>query len=176
MEQNKKPIVAHNKVFFSNFKYISIATPFALIIVFLWFFNRTHSNETLFNSYFFKDRGLDSSTNSTNQYAFNDAMVDYKYGKYDEAIKKWTILLNKKPKNDTLNYFLGVVHLINKNEMKAINYLKIASEIPKSMFTNEANFYLGLSYLKIKKNNFAKKYFKQSNIPESKDILSELKN
>lgn len=172
--QTKKPNIADNRTSISKFKYMSIAASIVLLIGGFWFFNKTKSNEALFNTYYIEDRGLETNMGETNQYAFDDAMVDYKHGKYKKAIEKWTVLLKNKPENDTLNYFLGVAYLANKNEDKAINYLKTATITTESVFINEAYFYLGLSYLKGNKTELAKKYFKQSNLQESKDILSQL--
>ncbi|MBC3759267.1 tetratricopeptide repeat protein [Hyunsoonleella sp. SJ7] len=163
------------KVFTLNFKTISIAASIVVLVGGFWFFNRTPQNEAIFNTYFIEDRGLETNMGETNQYAFDDAMVDYKHGKYDKAIEKWNLLLKSQPKNDTLNYFLGVAHLANKDEDKAIKFLKTTVNDSKSIFLSEANFYLGLSYLKMDKTDLAIEAFQKSNSKRSKAIIEALK-
>jgi TolA-binding protein len=163
------------KVFFLNYKTISIAASIVILVGCFWFFNRTSQNETIFNTYFTEDRGLETNMGATNQYAFDDAMVDYKHGKYDKAIKKWGLLLKKQPKNDTLNYFLGVSHLANKDVNKAIQFLETTVNNSESTFLNEANFYLGLSYLKLDKTDLAIETLQKSNSERSKAVVEELK-
>lgn len=169
-------IKADTKVFKLNFKYMSIAASIAILIGGFWFFNKPKSNEALFNKYYIEDRGLETNMGESDNYTFDDAMVDYKQKKYNLAINKWSTLLKNKPENDTLNYFLGVAHLANKNENKAINYLKEATKTTESEFLNEAYFYLGLSYLKMDNTDLAIEYFEKSNSKTSKTIISELKN
>lgn len=163
------------KVFRLNFKYISIAASVFILLGSVWFFNRTNSNEAIFNKHYIEDRGLETNMGETDNYVFDDAMVDYKHGKYNAAIDKWDALLKSKPENDTLNYFLGVAHLANKNEYEAVKYLKTALKTTESEFLNEANFYLGLSYLKMDDTDLAIEYLEKSNSETSKTIISELK-
>ena len=168
-------IKAETKVFKLNFKYLSIAASVVILVGSFWFFKVSNSNQALFDKYYIEDRGLETNMGETDNYTFDDAMVDYKRGKYNTAIEKWTVILKNKPKNDTLNYFLGVAYLANKNESEAVKYLKAAVKTNKSTFINEAYFYLGLSYLKLDDTNSAIKYLEKSNTIDSKAILLELK-
>ena len=169
-------IKADTKVFKLNFKYISIAASIAILFGCFWFFNQPKSNVALFDKYYIEDRGLETNMGETDNYAFDDAMVDYKNTKYDKAISKWSALLKSKPENDTLNYFLGVAHLANKNENEAINYLKTTIKTNESAFLNEAYLYLGLSYLKMDNLEKAKENLALSTTKRSKLILSDLEH
>lgn len=171
-DSNTKP---ETKVIKLNFKYVSIAASIVILVGSFWFFNQSNSNEALFSKYYFEDRGLETNMSASDNYTFDDAMVDYKHGKYHKAIDKWTVLLKNKPENDTLNYFLGVAHLANKNEVEAVNYLKKAIKTNESVFINEAYFYLGLSYLKMQNTDLAIKYLEKSDSETSRTIISELK-
>ena len=173
--QDKAPIIADTKVFKLNFKSLSIAASIVILLGCFWFLNRQTSNEALFNKYYIEDRGLETNMGDTDSYNFDDAMVDYKSKKYNLAIDKWKTLLKNKPKNDTLNYFLGVAHLANKNEIKAENYLKTALETTQSEFLNEAYFYLGLTYLKMDNIDLAIENLEKTDTELSKTIISELK-
>lgn len=173
---DKTATLKEKKVFKLNYKYISVAASVAILFGSFWFFNRPSKNEAIFNTYFIEDRGLETKMGETTKYTFDDAMVDYKRGKYFKAIEKWNLQLDNKPNNDTLNYFLGVAHLANKNELKAISYLETTVKNNKSAFLNEAYFYLGLSYLKMDKTDLAINAFEKNNSEKSKAIIKQLKS
>lgn len=175
LKEKKSEQYTDKKVFKLNFKHLSIAASIAILIGSVWFFNQPKSNQALFDKYYVEDRGLETNMGETDNYIFDDAMVDYKKQKYTMAIKKWRPLLQNKPENDTLNYFLGVAHLANKNENEAVNYLKATIRNTESSFKNEAYFYLGLSYLKMDNIDLAIEYLEKSNSEKSKSIISELK-
>ena len=105
-------------------------------------------------------------------------MVHYKHKNYDLSIKKWSILSQKNPSNDTLNYFLGVAHMANKNMDKAIPYLEktIKNTNPEFPFLKDAYYYLGLAYIKEGNINLAKKYLTLSDTDVAKTIISKLPN
>lgn len=131
-------------------------------------------NEQLFAAHFTPDPGLPTTMSASDNYEFFNAMVSYKQGEYQKAIEVWEILVKEKPRNDTLNYFLGVAHLANDNEDEAITFLQWASEHPKSVFSKETYYYLGLA--NVKKGNLlkGKEHLELSNLPESKKVLEQL--
>lgn len=62
-----------------------------------------------FQDIFYKDPGLPTVMSETDRYLFYDAMVDYKAGKYEDAIEKWD-----RPTDvgrDTLDYYSGMALL-----------------------------------------------------------------
>lgn len=140
----------------------------------LWYFNQSNSAQ-LYDSYFSPDPGLPTTMSTQSNYEFYEAMVYYKQGDYTSAIQKWNTILESKSKNDTLNYFLGVAHLADNNETKAIQYLKpLASSSVESTFKNDTYHYLALAYLKSGNIELAKKYLTFSTLDNSKALLSEL--
>jgi len=148
----------------------------AVIIIALgsfWFFNN-NSNEQLYAKHFSPDPGLPTTMSKTSNYEFYNAMVDYKQGDYKKAITKWEVLLKDKPQNDTLNYFIGVAHLANKDENQAIKYLSSVTQNESGRFSNEAFYYLGLAHLKADNLELAKKNLTFSTFDNSKTILSKL--
>lgn len=162
-----------NGIRFLNWKYLAIAATLVMALTGFWFFN-SNSNERLYADYFTPDPGLPTTMSSTNNYEFYNSMVTYKQGNYSKAIKEWQEQLVKQPKNDSLNYFIGVAKMADKKEVDAIPYLKKVSELESNTFKNEAFFYLGLSYLKAKQREQALEAFKQSNLPESKILIQKL--
>lgn len=139
-----------------------------------WFFG-TSSHEKLYTQYFTPDPGLPTAMGNTEYYDFYDAMVNYKRGDYKIAISKWEKIYQNKPENDTINYFLGVAHLADKNIEKSISFLKKTADVTESNFNNDAHFYLGLAYLKINNRDLAIKYLKLNNSEKSKELLDKLK-
>jgi len=131
-------------------------------------------NEQLFAVHFKPDPGLPTTMSVSDNFSFFDAMVSYKQGDYTKAITKWEILLKEKPKNDTLNYFLGVAYLANNNEEQAITFLQWASEHPESSFSKEIYYYLGLANIKKGDLNKAKQNLKLSSLPESSAVLEAM--
>ena len=98
-----------------------------------------------------------------------------------EALKARTVhavsplWVEDKPENDTLNYFIGVAHLANKNVTEAIPFLERSIEAEDDfVFLDDAYFYLGLAYLKEDNIELAKKHLGLSNTDKGKKIILEL--
>ncbi|MFD1615554.1 tetratricopeptide repeat protein [Gelatiniphilus marinus] len=160
----------------THINYRKFAVAAAIVIAFgsIWFFSNP-PNQKLYAKYFKPDPGLPTAMGSTDNYDFYDAMVNYKRGDYTLAISKWQTLLVQKPENDTLNYFLGVAHLANKNETEAIPFLERSVQSQDTFpLIHDAYHYLGLAYLKEGNLTLAKKYFKLSNTEASNTIILEL--
>ena len=154
---------------------IAVAAILVIALGSFWFFSG-NTNEKLFVKYFLPDPGLETTMSNSTNFKFYDAMVNYKQGEFSIAIKKWNELQEKKPYNDTLNYFLGVAYLANKDENTAITYLSNVTTLSQSVFKNDAYYYLGLAYLKTGNVELSKKNLNFSTIDNSKNILLELNN
>ncbi|WP_411893639.1 tetratricopeptide repeat protein [Winogradskyella sp. A2] len=167
-------IINESKVRFIWWRKLAIAAALIIAAGSFWFLDSS-SNERLYAKYFSPDPGLPTTMSITDSYEFNNAMVLYKQGKYDDAISTWKNLLKTKVKNDTLNYFIGSALLASKKENEAIKYLNIVTELNPTTFKNDAYYYLGLAHLKAYNKEAAIDAFKQSSLPESKDLLKKLK-
>ena len=163
------------KIYFLNFKSMATAAAIIIAIGSFWFFSG-NPNEKLYAKHFAPDPGLATTMSETANFEFYDAMVNYKQGDYRTAISKWEILLESKPQNDTLNYFLGVAHLANKDDKTAIKHLNIVAQNDDTNFKNDAYYYLGLAHLKANNVELAKKNLNFSTIDNSKKILLDLNN
>lgn len=160
----------------SNFNLYRIAAGVAILVTLgFWFFNRPSQNEKLFEEYFTADPGLPTVMGSSDNYDFYEAMVDYKQGHYQVAIEKWETLLQEKPNNDTLNFFIGAAHLANENVDNAIKFLNPLTDDQNSVFYNEVNNFLGLALLKKGDVPEAKLVLSKSTITKSRELLSQLK-
>lgn len=171
---SKKPKTGTVKPSFPLKKF-AVAAVVIITIGGFWFFNSSPT-EKLYAKYFSPDPGLPTTMSETANYEFYNAMVKYKQGDYNTAISKWEELLKSKPQNDTLNYFIGVAYLANKNEETAIKHLNLVTQNPNDNFKNDAYYYLGLAYLKNNNVELAKKNLNFSTIDGSKKILNELRD
>tara|TARA_R110002049_G_scaffold97098_3_gene236950 strand:- start:3660 stop:4391 length:732 start_codon:yes stop_codon:yes gene_type:complete len=138
-----------------------------------WFFAKP-SNEKLYAKYFVADPGLPTTMSKTENYEFFDAMVNYKRGEYKMAIAKWEKIQEEERDNDTINYFIGVSHLADKNIEKAIPFLRKVANKTEGQFNNDAYFYLGLAYLKINDREAAITFLKLNNSEKGKELLDKL--
>lgn len=157
-----------------NFRTVAAATIIIVASASFWFFNGS-SNEKLYSTYFKPDPGLPTTMSTTDDYLFYDAMVSYKRGDYKTAISKWEKLDNKSSKNDTLTYFLGVANMAEQHLDKAIPYLLLSSQNGASVFQHDAQYYLGLAYLKKNNKVEAVRFLKMSSSENSKKLLAQIK-
>lgn len=171
----EKPVINIQKHSKSNKTvWYSIAAILVVAIGILWVFSSGDANEKLYSKHFIPDPGLPTVMGTSQNYSFNEAMVDYKLGKYTTAIEKWEMLITQKPDNDTLNYFIGVAKMADGNSQDAISFLQKTLVNNQSVFKEETNFYLGLALLKEGNNEAAIEAFKKSNLPEAQKILEDL--
>lgn len=166
-----KAIPSEKKHSLYPYKKLAIAAVFIIGLVLTWYLT-PNQNERLYSKHFTPDPGLPTTMSNTNNYAFYDAMVYYKHGDYEVALNKWHTLLESKPKNDTLNYFIGMTHMANQDLGLATPFLQ---NTPKeSVFYKDAQYYLGLIELKSNNIESALNYFKTSGTEKSQIIINQL--
>ena len=142
----------------------------------LWFLNRPNTNEKLFETYFTPDAGLPTVMGSNDNYAFYEAMVDYKQGNYKLAIAKWEQLNANQSKKDTLNYYLGMAYLAEENLVSATKNFKASLQTDSEALKDKSHFYLGLCYLKEGDYEKSVFYLKKSGDKKSKALLERIQN
>ncbi|MEX2513897.1 MAG: tetratricopeptide repeat protein [Cyclobacteriaceae bacterium] len=159
-----------------RWKPLAMAASATLILgFFTWYFILlVPTHEKLFNAYYQPDPGLPTTMSNTAAYAFDRGMVDYKTGNYPEAINRWEGLIAEKPKNDTLNYFLGNAYLILGNAEKAKGYLENVVQNDQGPFVQDAAWYLALTYLSTGRVQDAKEVLDKSNHPQKKVLMEKL--
>ncbi len=160
----------------TQYSWIAVAAFLAIIIgLTSWalFFN-TNSAEKVFAKNFEPDPGLPTTMGTSSNYDFYEGMVSYKRKKYQKALVLWQSLYSKNNESDTLNYFMGVAHLANGEALKAEKYLYKASEQPKSIFYEEAQYYLALSQIKEGKILEAKQTLANSTSPKNSELREQV--
>lgn len=159
-----------------KFRWYRIAASIAILLsVGLWFFNKQSPNDKLFKRYYSVDPGLPTVMGNNDNYAFYEAMVDYKQGNYDVAINKWEKLLLTNQDSDTLNYFLGSAYLANGNTDKAIVLFENTLNSGAPTFSKEAHYYMALALLKNNNIEEAIKHLKMVPDEKSQELLQKIR-
>jgi TolA-binding protein len=125
-------------------------------------------------SYFEPDPGLVTAMGSVDNYAFSRGMVDYKSGKYKEAIDAWRPLIASNPGNDTLHYFSGVSFLALHKADSAAHHLLNVWNNNQSSFRSDAGWYLALALLSQDKKTEARSILEQTSHPKKEELLSRI--
>ena len=133
-----------------------------------------HSSDKVFSAHFKPDPGLPTTMGSSSDYEFYYGMVSYKRKEYGDAILRWEPLYAASPENDTLVYFLGVANLANGNARQAKKYLQLAGKKTESVFYEDIQYYLALSFLKENRIEEAKTTLENSESPKSSALLNAL--
>jgi tetratricopeptide (TPR) repeat protein len=154
----------------------AVAALFIALLGIFWFFNAESDSEKLFAKHFTPDPGLPTQMGTTNDYQFYDGMVSYKRNDFETALSKWNPILEQHPKNDTLQYFIGVAYLAAGEDHNALNRLKELYESKPESFKNETAFYLGMAYLKLDDLENAIKYLTFSETDRAQKVLLEIDN
>lgn len=140
-----------------------------------WIFNQAPTHEKLFAKHFTPDPGLPTTMSGSQQFEFDNAMVRYKQGAYQEAAQTWEQMRQQRA-SDTLDYFIGVAWLAEGASEKTIPLLEGVSTQSDSRFQEEAQFYLALAYIKENQMDKARKLLTFSSKAAAKTLLSELDN
>lgn len=171
-----KPIVLSAGKVGSIRSWLTIAAAVLITAIGVWLVTRNYNREERFFSAYYKpDPGLISAMSTTENYSFGRAMIDYKTGNYDAAIKAWENLLISKPANDTLNYFIGSAYLAENKTNKAIEYLTKVINAGNGYFLKDAYWYMGLALLKENKREQAISYIERSEHSQKEKLLQKLK-
>ena len=142
----------------------------------IWYFYPPNSNERLFNAYFTPDPGLPTVMGNSSNYDFYEAMVDYKQGNYNTALRKWKKLLPQNMNNDTINYFLGSAYLANGEPSEAILCFDRVLDKSQPSFQSEAALYKGLAHLKKNEVNEALFSLEQTSDKKGRELAKKLKD
>ncbi|MGB8194837.1 MAG: tetratricopeptide repeat protein [Chitinophagaceae bacterium] len=133
------------------------------------------SDDKLAASYFEPDPGLATTMGSVENYAFSRGMVDYKTGKYREAIEAWRPLIAVNPANDTLHYFSGVSYLALHKADSAAHHLLQVWNSKESSFHSDAGWYIALSLLSQGKKTEARSFLEKTSHPKKEELLPRIK-
>lgn len=151
------------------------ATAAVFVFGFFWAVQNSSTPEKLFAKHFTPDPGLPTTMSSVTEYNFYEGMVDYKQKNYQTALEKWEPILKEKPENDTLNYFIGVTHLVLGDAQKALEYMDYPLESENSIFKEDAVYYKALALLKNDEKTKALALLEQYPSERNNTLISDLK-
>ena len=140
----------------------------------LLFFKKT-VNEQLFANYYQADPGLPTLMGVSDNYEFDKAMVDYKMGDYDKALKTWEGLLKDNANNDTLNYFIASAHLADNNPESSLAFFDKVIGSTNSVFLQDAQWYKALILLNKGNKQEAINLLQKTEHPDKEALLRKLK-
>jgi tetratricopeptide (TPR) repeat protein len=160
----------------SRVYWLSAAAAVVLLIVVGVFMSKSkNEGEKLFAQYFEADPGLATTMGSSTEYEFNLGMIQYRSGKFKEALAVWKPLLKERPLNDTLNYFTGMAFLSMDQADSAGHFFKQTLSLSNTSFQSDANWFLALSLLKQNKAAEAVPFLQQTKHPRKEELLSAIK-
>lgn len=144
----EKSIVHGQWLLYRNW-WVAASAVFVVCIGIWWVWFSTPSNERLYRDYFIPDMGLpvEMASTDTLRYSFYDGMISYKEGKYHDALVKWASVTGMIGNTDTLLYYRGVAAMAVGNIDHAIEQLFPVASERRSVFYEEATWYLALCYL-----------------------------
>src|SRR5690606_21896669 len=149
LQPEEAVISTSSKPLWQRIRWLAAAAVLVLTMVGLWFFRSAQPQEQkLFSRYYKADPGLPTLMGTSDNYEFEEAMVDYKTGDFRKAIGKWYPLLVENRSSDTLNYFIGVAYLANSQPDSAVVFLDKVTAAPTSVFQSDAYWYKALAMLK----------------------------
>ncbi len=175
IKSNDQPLSKTVPMFPRYKKWLIAASVISIAFLSVWWLvNADNENEKLYAAYYSPDPGLITAMGNSEDYSFEKAMVDYKEGNYKKAIDAWSKLKVEAPQSDTLNYFLGVAQLANKNSDKAKELLGTITANVNKPFYKEACWYLGLILLKEGEKDKALELIKRSGNTDADKLINEV--
>ncbi|MHA7130512.1 tetratricopeptide repeat protein [Algoriphagus namhaensis] len=153
-----------------------VAASVAILLVGWLGFQKLFSdpNQVLFEAYYQTDPGLITAMSGTDSYEFDRGMVDYKEGKYQEALARWQPLLSENPESDTLLYFVAMAQLETQDTESSQQYLEKLIALESSAFEPDAQWYLALILLQKGEVERAQSLLSALDRPEARDLLEKL--
>lgn len=139
-----------------------------------WMMGQKSPGEELYQAYFRPDPGLVTTMSGESDYEFDRGMVDYKSGDYAQSLEFWQPLLEQAPDNDTLLYFVGLDYLQIGEIREAKKLLGQVIQNKESQFLRDANWYLGLAYVKEGQLSEAIPYLKTSEKEQAKSLIARI--
>jgi len=144
-----KHIEQHSRISMRRIYYAAAATLLLLMIPGYFVYQNMTFNKRMYNEFYVKDSGVPVVMGSTNNSAFNSAMIEYKDANYKTALALFNQLRTNDNYNDTLNFYSGLCYLETDNPEKAADLFKKVTESESNYFYYPANYYLGLTYVRL---------------------------
>ncbi|MBI9038216.1 MAG: tetratricopeptide repeat protein [Bacteroidales bacterium] len=163
-ETNQEPVV--RELFIKKIQ-LAAAVIIIMIIassVFYFMNNRTMSNETLYGIYYEPAKTmLVVRSGNNDEVNLMQALQKYNHNDYDGAIEVF-----EKDNSKMAKFFLALSYMETNRVLDAVNLLKAIIEENDNLFVDQAEWYLGLCYLKL--NETEKAIIQFSKISQSNSI------
>jgi tetratricopeptide (TPR) repeat protein len=166
-----------------TFQYISLLSfKFAAILLIpvsigLFFILK---NQNSIDKFYLEEPGLPTYMNSTNENNWEEAMVYFKSGVFEDALHSLEAI-NNHEYNDTASYFIAVSLYELKKYPESINFFSsIIEKSRNSIFHSDATFRMGFAFYKAGMKEKAASHFKELSLdstnPYSKEAQKIIEN
>ncbi|MCB0795058.1 MAG: hypothetical protein KDB88_10000 [Flavobacteriales bacterium] len=132
----------------SPMRWLAYAAAVAVVFTVAWYLLRPPLHEQLYAEFHSPDPGLPVTMGADRNYEFQDAMTDFKMGRYPEAVNKWSDLQANGEGSDTLSFYLGCAYLELDEQAMAKQAFHQVREFPGSGFHYKADWSLFLITLR----------------------------
>ena len=131
---------------------LTLAASITLLVGAYFFMMDNYTSGTNYNDIYasidFKDPGLPTLMGEAEvEHGLDDFMIAYKLNKYDEAREIGEKLLVEKPDNDTIQFYLAMIHY-EKDEMDAAAEILVDIENLETSIGQKSEWYLAMIDLK----------------------------
>lgn len=152
------------------------------VSVLLYLFSQKPQHEILFTKYFKPYPNIISIMRGENsEVRLKQALVEYEFGNYQEAIPIFEQVTKSEPENATAQFYLGIAQLcLNQTDQAIVQFQRVIM-IGENPFVEPAQWYLGLAALKKRDLNQANTIFghlkteSQNYKQQSSELLNSLK-
>jgi tetratricopeptide (TPR) repeat protein len=136
----------------SRFWYAVAASIVVLVGINILFYSQSSTNPKIYSEFYQPheyNNGLTRSAMNAEELLINQALTMLSLKEYDKALKLFSDILVKDNKNPAANFYAGTIYQVKEKYVDAIqSYIKVIEE-GDNLFTEQADWYLGLCYLKM---------------------------
>lgn len=141
--------------------YFKWAASIAVIAAASWllFFLNNHTPSELFTEYYTTYPNTVSPVSRSGKESIADYWQFYETGQYENAYSAFKIVVDADPENEEIRFYLGICALETGRNNEAANNFSAVAKNAEATFFEQAQWYLGLTYLKMDDGDTARKVF-----------------
>ncbi len=141
--------------------YFKWAASIAVIATASWllFFLNNHTPSELFTEYYTTYPNTVSPVSRSGKESIADYWQFYETGQYENAYSAFKMVVDADTENEEIRFYLGICALETGRNNEAANNFSAVAKNAEATFFEQAQWYLGLTYLKMDDGDTARKVF-----------------